>query len=101
MHAVSQQREVTSPATGPRGALLRWFDSGEPHIARGPFTRWPRTTDGVLAVVVFVASLVAVAASSVSDGENFTIDSIGDRPAGAFVMLAAAAVALLLSLIHI
>ena len=95
MHAVSQQREVTSPATSPRPALLRWFDSGEPHIARGPFTRWPRTADGVLAVVVFAASVVAVAASAVRDGENITIDSIGDRPAGAFVMLAGAAVALL------
>ena len=95
MQAVSQQREATSPATSPRGALPRWFDSGEPHMARGPFTRWPRTTDAALAVVVFVGSLVAVAASALSDGESFTIDSIGDRPAGAFAMLAGAAVTLL------
>ncbi len=81
MHAVSQQREVTSPATPPRRAVLRWFDPSEPHMARGPFTRWPRTTDAILTIVVFAASLVTVAASAVSDGENVTIDSIGDRPA--------------------
>ncbi|HUS41570.1 MAG TPA: histidine kinase [Ilumatobacteraceae bacterium] len=74
---------------------MRWFDFGEPHIARGPFTRWPRTTDAALALVVFAASLVAVAASAVGDGENVTIDSIGDRPAGAVVLLAGAAVALI------
>lgn len=95
MHAVSQQGEVTSLATRPRRAPLRWFDAGEPHIARGPFTRWPRTTDGALAVVVFAASLVAVAASALTDGENVTIESVGDRPAGAVAMLAGAAVALL------
>ncbi|HUV18239.1 MAG TPA: sensor histidine kinase [Ilumatobacteraceae bacterium] len=95
MHAVSQQREVISPATHPRRALLGWFDPGEPHITRGPFSRWPRTTDFALAVVVFASSLVAVAASALGDGESFTVDSIGDRPAGAIAMLAGAAVALL------
>ena len=94
MHAVSPQREVTSPGTS-RRVLPGWFDPGEPHIARGPFARWPRTTDSVLAVIVFVGSLVAVAASALGDGESFTIAAIGDRPVGAFLMLAGAAGALL------
>jgi len=95
MHAVSQQREVTPLATSQRRAPLGWFDPGEPHIARGPFTRWPRATDGALAVVVFAGSLVAVTASALDDGERFTLDSIGERPVGAIAMLAGAAVALL------
>jgi len=95
MHAVSQHREVTSPTAHPRRALPGWFDPGEPHIARGPFTRWPRTTDAALAVVVFVVSVVSVTVSALGDGESFTARSIGDRPAGAFAMLACAAVALL------
>ena len=95
MHAVRPQREVTPQAENPRRTLLGWFDPGEPHIARGPFTRWPRLTDGALAVFVFVGSLVAVAASALGDGESFTVAAMGDRPVGAFVMLAGAAGALL------
>jgi signal transduction histidine kinase len=78
-----------------RGALLGWFDTDEPHHYRGPFTRWPRATDGALAVIVFVVSLIAVGASALGEGEDFTIDSISDRPSGAFAMLAVAAAALL------
>ena len=95
MHAVSHQREVTSPANSRRRTLLRWFDPGEPHPSRGPFTRWPRTTDAALVVVVFAGSLVAVALSALGDDEDFTIDSIRDRPSGALAMLAVAATALL------
>ena len=95
MPAVRHQREVSSPATSRRRALLGWLDPGEPHAHRGPFTRWPRATDGALAVVVFAVSLVAVAASALGDGEDFTIDSIGDLPPGAVALLAVAAAALL------
>jgi signal transduction histidine kinase len=94
MHAVSEQREIASPGTPPRRTLLGWFDPGEPHMARGPFARWPRTTDGALAVVVFALSLLAVALSALADGESLTISSFGDRPAGAVAMLAGASVAL-------
>ncbi len=95
MHAVTHHREVSPSATRRRRALLGWFDPGEPHPARGPFIRWPRITDGVLAATVFAGSLVAVALSTLRDGEDFTIDSVVDRPAGAFVLLAVAAAALL------
>ena len=95
MHAVSDQRATSSPATGRGRALLGWFDPGEPHPYRGPFTRWPRATDGALALAVFAASLVAVAASALGDGESFTIQSISGLHSGAVAMLAVAAAALL------
>ena len=66
-----------------------------PRPARGPFTRWPRVTDAVLAVAVFAASVVAVAASALDNGADFTAESITDRPTGALAMLAVAAAALL------
>ncbi|MGB5758053.1 MAG: histidine kinase dimerization/phosphoacceptor domain-containing protein, partial [Acidimicrobiales bacterium] len=46
-------------------------------------------------MVVFAGSLVAVALSALGDDEDFTIDSIRDRPSGALAMLAVAATALL------
>jgi signal transduction histidine kinase len=95
MHVVSHQREIAPPATSRRRALTAWFGPGEPHPYRGPFTRWPRTTDAFLAVVVFSVSLVAVAASALGDNDPFTIDSISDRPFGAFAMLSIAAASLL------
>ncbi len=95
MHAVRHQREVPSPTAGRHRSWWGWLDSGEPRPARGPFTRWPRVTDGVLAVSVFAVSLVAVAASALGDGESFTADSMTDRPVGAIAMLAVAAAALL------
>lgn len=95
MHATTHQREVTSPVTNRRRSLLDWFDPGEPHPSRGPFARWPRVTDAALALVIFAGTLVAVALSALGDGEDFTVDSIGGLPPGAFVMLATAAAALL------
>jgi len=75
--------------------LWGWLDPGETHLARGPFTRWPHVTDGVLALAVFAASWVAVTASALADGEDFTADSMTDLPVGALAMLAIAAAALL------
>ncbi len=95
MHAARHQPEITSPAPDRRFAPGGWFDPVEPHPYRGPFSRWPRIADGVLAVAVFAGSLMAVTASVLEDGEDFTIEAIGNRPAGAFAMLAVAAGALL------
>ncbi|MGH1491985.1 MAG: sensor histidine kinase [Acidimicrobiales bacterium] len=95
MYATTHQREVTSPTTGWQRVLQGWFDPSEPHPYRGPFARWPRIADAALAVAVFAGSLVAVTVSALGDNEDFTIDSIGERPFGAFAMLAAAAAALL------
>lgn len=83
MNSVTHQREVS------------WFDSVEPHLARGPFARWPHVADSALAVVVFATSSIAVAVSALDDREEFGSASIGDLPAGGFVLLGLAAVALL------
>ncbi len=72
----------------------RWLDFTTPHVARGPFARWPRVADAVLATVVFGLSVIAVAASAVPDGADFTLERIGDVPIDALVLLAVAAASL-------
>ncbi|MDH3293539.1 MAG: histidine kinase [Acidimicrobiia bacterium] len=94
MTALTPRRGVAATVIGRVEALLARFDPGDPHPYRGPFTRWPRVADGALALTVFAASLVTVTASGLDDREAFTLASIGDRPAGAFVLLALAAAAL-------
>ncbi len=95
MHSVTNKREVISPARPRRQAWDAWFDPGEPHPYRGPFTRWPRAADSALAFAVLATSLIAVAVSALDDGEEFTVASIGDRPATGFILLGFAAAALL------
>jgi signal transduction histidine kinase len=95
MKTVRSSGEITSSARGHRRAWWTWLDPGEPHPARGPFARWPHISDGLLVAVVFIGSLVAVAASTLGDGEDFTFESITDRPPGALTLLAIAAVGLL------
>ena len=87
--------EDASPVPPRQPTWRNWFDPGDPHPSRGPFARWPRTADTALAVTVFVASLVAVAASALDDGEELTLASTGDLPALGFVLLGSAAAALL------
>ena len=94
MSSVIHKREVTSPGTPRRQAWDAWFDPGDPHPYRGPFTRWPRTADSALAFAVFAGSLITVAVSALDDGEEFTIASISDRPIASFILLGFAAAAL-------
>jgi len=95
MDTVTHQSEVTSPASSRRQAWGAWFGPGEPHAARGPFDRWPHVADAVLAVVVFAISAITITVSALDDGEDLTVASIGDRPAGGFVLLGVAAATLL------
>jgi signal transduction histidine kinase len=95
MDSVTATRDVTSPAPARRQAWSAWLASDEPHPVRGPFSRWPRTTDGLLALAVFVGSLIAVAVSGLDDGEEFTFDAIGDLPAAEIFLLGLAAAALM------
>ncbi len=93
--AASRHEHLTaSPAFGRLRAFMARFDPEEPHPVIGPFTRWPRASDGVLVVIVFAVSLVTVTASAIGDDEDFTLSAIGDRPLGAVGLLAVAALAL-------
>ena len=94
MTVIDDQRTTEARASGRLAALAGWFDPGEPHPVRGPFARWPRTTDGLVVVVVALASLVAVGVSALDDDQDPTIGSIIDRPVGAVALLGAGAVAL-------
>jgi signal transduction histidine kinase len=94
MAAIEHQQESSKPGSGWFRALAAWFDHGDPHPFRGPFTRWPRTTDGLLALAVFAGAVIAVTASTIDDGQEFTLAAIRDRPAAAFALLALAAAAL-------
>lgn len=87
----SERDRAEPPVDGPRGG---WFAPGEPQPPRGPFARWPRVADALLVVAVFVGSVIAVAASALPEGEQFRLGSIGDLPAGSFVLLGLAAAAL-------
>ncbi len=95
MHAIHHSEEVPPPSAGRHRPWWGWLEPGEPRPARGPFTRWPRVADGVLAVAVFAISLVTVAASALGDGESLTAESMTAQPIGAIAMLAVAAAALL------
>lgn len=95
MTALHRQRGMTATLIGRVEALLARFDPGEPHPFRGPFTRWPRIADGILALAVLAGSLVTITVSDLDDGDPLTLASIGDQPAGAFVLLALAAAALM------
>jgi signal transduction histidine kinase len=57
----------------------------------GPFTRWPRGADAVLAFVVF---LVAVFVTSEGPNDDMVIRSVGDLPIAAFFVLVGASGAL-------
>lgn len=65
--------------------------SSAPRQHRGPFTRWPRAADAVLASVVFLATAFVT-----SEGPNadFAIRPVNDIPIGEFFILAVASGAL-------
>src|SRR5688500_19338897 len=58
---------------------------------RGPFTRWPRAADAVLAIVVF---LVTVFVKSEGPDEDLAIRSLADVPIAGFLVLATSSGAL-------
>ncbi len=75
-------------------ALARGLGADEPHPMRGPFTRWPRAADAVLAVLVFVMGVGSVAVSALEPGETLTLEALTRLPLPAYPMLAVAAAAL-------
>jgi signal transduction histidine kinase len=57
---------------------------------RGPFTRWPRSADAVLATVIFLAMVFVVE----GPGDAMVIRPLGDVPFAALLVFAAASAAL-------
>ena len=58
---------------------------------RGPFTRWPRAADAVVAIVVFLAGVFVVE----DPNQDFAIRYAGDVPIGEFIVIAVASGALI------
>ena len=63
-----------------------------PQQLRGPFTRWPRTADTVLAIGLF---LMLVFVSFEEPSGDLAIRALGDVPIGAFLVLGASCAALI------
>jgi signal transduction histidine kinase len=61
--------------------------SSAPRPLRGPFARWPRAADAVLAIVVFLATVFV---TSEGPNEEFAIRSLGDLSIAAFIVVAVA-----------
>ena len=65
--------------------------SSAPRPLRGPFTRWPRAADAVLAIVVFLATLFH---SSEDPNQDFVIRALSDVPIAGYIVIAVASGAL-------
>jgi signal transduction histidine kinase len=61
-------------------------------LFRGPFARWPRSSDAVLAILVSLAALFVTD----EPGNDLVIRSISDIPVGAWILVAIAGAALYL-----
>jgi signal transduction histidine kinase len=61
-----------------------------PRRFRGPFARWPRAADGVLAIVVFLGTVFVTD----GPGDSLVIRPIGDVPIPALLVFAVASAAL-------
>jgi len=94
MATVNHRHNTAAPMTGRLATLAARFAREEPHLPRGPFTRWPRATDALIVMLAFTLTLISVAVSELDDGDQLNAASIGDRPVGAFILLAVGAVAL-------
>ena len=62
----------------------------QPRRFRGPFTRWPRAADAVLAIAVFLATVFLVD----GPGDAIAVRPIGDVPIAALLVYAVASAAL-------
>ena len=81
---------VTGASSGPAFA-----GEGSTRPPTGPFTRWPRSSDAALAVIVFVLEVIGILSRAVSESGDFTMSMLGDVPAATYLLLAASSIALL------
>ncbi len=63
-------------------------------LPRGPFTRWPRSSDAVLAVVVFALEVIGILRRVADESGEFDISTLGDVPSVTYLLLAAGSIAL-------
>jgi signal transduction histidine kinase len=73
-----------------RGAIVNRTALPAPRGFRGPFTRWPRAADAVLAIAVLLATVFLVD----GPGDAIVIRPIGDVPVAALLVFAVAGAAL-------
>lgn len=64
-------------------------------LGRGPFSRWPRSSDALLAVLVFVLEVVGILSRAVQESDEFSLSMLGDIPTATYLLLALSSVALL------
>jgi signal transduction histidine kinase len=62
---------------------------------QGPFTRWPRSADAVLAFVVFFLEVVGIFVPAPEGSGKFDLSMLGDVSIATYVLLAASSIALL------
>jgi signal transduction histidine kinase len=74
--------DTAPPSRAPLGNAPRRF--------RGPFARWPRAADAILAIAVFLGTVFVVD----GPGEALTIRPVGDVPIPALLVFAVASAAL-------
>lgn len=81
-------------ATGPRPGQA--VPASESRRARqGPFSRWPHTSDAVLAVTAFALEVIGIIGRAVNESGDFSLSMLGDVPGAAYLLLAASSIALL------
>jgi signal transduction histidine kinase len=70
--------------------------AGRPsRLRQGPFTRWPRSADAVLAVITFVFEVVGIVGRAADEAGAFDMSMFGDVATATYVLLAASSIALL------
>ena len=74
--------DTALPSRAPLGNAPRRF--------RGPFARWPRAADAILAIAVFLGTVFVVD----GPGDALTIRPVGDVPIPALLVFAVASAAL-------
>lgn len=95
LHATRQPTGMQPADTSVRSRPWSSRGDHEPRHRRGPFARWPRTSDSILAAAVFVASMIAVAANSLDEGQEFSSSVVGELAPVAYLILGATAASLL------
>jgi signal transduction histidine kinase len=62
---------------------------------QGPFTRWPRASDALLAVIVFLLEVVGILGRAADEAGTFDLSMLGDVTMVTYLLLAVSSIALL------